>query len=66
MKEEKMSKEKVGIVPSSKGHIVFDAEPCTGFHVCEAVCSFEKDFGPTLEPFEGPKWRYRGWLREEE
>jgi len=29
--------------------------------------AFEKDFGPTFEPFEGPKWRYRGsWLREEE
>jgi len=28
--------------------------------------AFEKDFGPTFEPFEGPKWRYKGpWLKEE-
>jgi len=26
--------------------------------------AFEKDFGPTLEPFEGLKWKYKGpWLR---
>jgi Fe-S-cluster-containing dehydrogenase component len=29
--------------------------------------AFEKDFGPTYEPFEGPKWRYRGaWFKEQE
>ena len=29
------------------------------------VEAFEKDFGPTLEPFEGLKWRYKGsWLKE--
>jgi Fe-S-cluster-containing hydrogenase component 2 len=27
------------------------------------VEAFEKDFGPAFEPFEGPKWRYKGpWL----
>lgn len=27
--------------------------------------AFEKDFGPTYEPFEGPKWKYKGpWLKE--
>jgi Fe-S-cluster-containing dehydrogenase component len=27
--------------------------------------AFEKDFGPSFEPFEGERWRYKGpWLRE--
>jgi Fe-S-cluster-containing dehydrogenase component len=30
------------------------------------VEAFEKDFGPTIKPFEGPKWRYTGsWLKED-